>query len=87
MESLSEVEGYLLRREYPSGFTKSEKSNLRRKCKKNFRIENGVLQYKVSKEKGEDGEWRVCVRTLEEKRRILECCHGGMEGILFIPLA
>ena len=37
MEELEAVENYLLRGAYPSGLSKGEKANLRRKCKNNFK--------------------------------------------------
>ena len=84
MEKLLEVEKYILHGEYPLTFTKSDKANLRRRCRNIFRIEDGVLQYKgrkaAAKEGGDLDVWRVCVRTEEEKNKILECCHAGIEG-------
>ena len=80
MDKLCEVENYLLRGEYPLNFTKAEKSNLRRRCRNNFRIELGVLQYRANSKSTEEEEWKVAVRSNEEKQRILESCHAGMEG-------
>ncbi len=85
---LEAIENYLLRSEYPEGFTKAEKANLRRKCRNNFRIDDGILQYKTARKGGEEGEeaetatWKVCVRTEAEKKRVLESCHAGLGGML-----
>ena len=80
---LSVVEEYLLRGSYPDGFSKAEKANLRRKCRNNFQIEDGVLHYrKNGGNEKEENQWRVCVRSEEEKARILESCHSGVAGII-----
>ena len=31
-------------------------------------------------DKQEDSLWRICVRTCEDKMRILESCHAGLAG-------
>ena len=63
--------------------TKGEKANLRRKCKNNFKFETGMLYYNVYKKDGIDeaSKWKICVRSDDEKRRILESCHSGIDGI------
>ena len=56
--------------------------SLRRKCK-NFKFDCGVLYFrKVKKGEGDEEGWKICVRTEDEKRRILESCqsHTGIEG-------
>ena len=45
MEQLKNIEQYLLRGEYPTGYTKADKANLRRKCR-NFKLEEGILNYR-----------------------------------------
>ena len=63
------------------GISKGDKANLRRKCKFNC----GVLYFKRAKKGEGDGEgWMICVRTEDEKRRILESCHAGIEGKTYI---
>ena len=60
MEELEAVENYLLRGAYPSGLSKGEKANLRRKCKNNFKLEDGILYYKRVVADGESKEpWRI----------------------------
>ena len=59
--------------------TKGEKANLRRKCKNNFKFETGMLYYK-NKGIDEASKWYICVRSDDDKRRILESCHSGIEG-------
>ena len=72
---------YLQRGEYPSGLDKGEKANFRRKCKNNFKFEDEVLYYRKHSSKAEaDQDWRVCVRRLEDKARIIESCHNGPTG-------
>ena len=81
MEELEAVENYLLGGAYPSGLSKGEKANLRRKCKNNFKLEDGILYYKRAVTDGESKEpWRICVRSEEDKRRVIESCHAGVEG-------
>ena len=84
---VSAVEEYLLRGEYPLAYSKSDKANLRRHCRNNFKIDDGIMRYhtarKVAKcagEEAEESEWKVCVRSQEEKKRIMESCHGGKSG-------
>ena len=80
---LSVVEEYLLRGTYPDGFSKADKANLRRKCRNNFKIEDGVLHYrKNGGSEREEDHWRICVRSEEEKSRILESCHSGVAGMI-----
>ena len=78
MENLQPIEDYLRKGEYPENISsKTEKANFRRKCRQNFKFENGSLYYKKNtKAAGED--WRMCVRSIEEKSRILEDCHAGI---------
>ena len=66
--------------QYPKGMTKGEKTNLRRKCKNNFKFETGMLYYK-NNGIDEASKWKICVRSDDEKRRILESCHSGIEGM------
>ena len=77
-EEYAVIESYLRFGEYPNNMEKGEKANLRRKCRNNFKFDSGILYYKKAKEKD---SWTVCVRTEEEKKRILQSCHAGMEGI------
>ncbi len=88
---LEAIEGYLLRGTYPADYSKDQKTNLRRRCRNNFRIHDGVLQYRkaiVTKADQRDeaesngDSWRICVRSEDEKARVLECCHAGVGGIV-----
>ena len=49
------------------------------KCK-NFKFETGMLYYKTDGI-DEASKWKICVRSDDEKRRILESCHSGIEGM------
>ena len=75
--------GVPVTRNLSDGFSKAEKANLRRKCRNNFKIEDGVLHYRKNggSEKEED-HWRICIRSVEEKGRILESCHSGVAGMI-----
>ncbi|XP_064383224.1 uncharacterized protein LOC135348618 isoform X3 [Halichondria panicea] len=83
MENLQEIENYLRKGEYPPTInSKTEKANFRRKCRQNFKFENGSLYYKKHTKAADAADWRICVRSNEEKSRILEDCHaaGGHFG-------
>ena len=73
-DEFTAVETYLRCSQYPKGMTKGEKANLRRKCKNNFKFETRMLYYKKD---GIDEAPKICVRSDDEKRRILESCHSG----------
>ena len=60
--------------QYPKGLSRGDKANLRRKCK-NFKFD-----CRVKKGEGDEEGWKICVRTEDEKRRILESCHAGIKG-------
>ena len=81
-DEFTAVETYLRCRQYHKGMTKGEreKANLRRKCKNNFKFETGMLYYKKDGI-DEASKWKICVRSDNEKRRILESCHSGIEGM------
>ena len=85
------VENYLHYGKYPEDLTKGEKANFRRKCRNNFKFDAGILYYKVKKAKDasnpECDAWRVCFRTEEERKKIIEACHAGAGGILFKLIA
>ncbi|KAL5509260.1 hypothetical protein EMCRGX_G004598 [Ephydatia muelleri] len=79
-DEFSVVEDYLRMNQYPKGISKGDKANLRRKCK-NFKFDCGVLYFRrVKKGEGDEEGWKIWVRTEDEKRRILESCHAGIEG-------
>ena len=72
------------RGEYPAGTVKKDKPNFRR-CRKNCKFERGILYYKKCSGKktatSSDqfpgaSEWRVCVRSEEEKKTILGVIHS-----------
>ena len=56
------------------------------KMPQNYQFSNGILYYKRAvngnKSRKEEENWRICVRTEEEKQRILESCHAGAEGVV-----
>ena len=70
-DEFSVVEDYLRMNQYP---TKGDKANLRRKCI-NFQFDCGVhalFQKRLKNGEGDGEGWKICVRTEDEKRRILE---------------
>ena len=80
--------------QYPEEISKRDKANLRRKSK-NFKFDCGVYYFKRVKKGEGDGEgdeegdgegWKICVRTEDEKRCILESYHAGIEGKLNVDI-
>ena len=59
MDDFNAVEKYLLRGEYPDNFTKAEKANLRRRCRNNFQLADGVLKYRTAIYEARQGGRRV----------------------------
>ena len=76
-EELNVVEKYLVHRDYHNEFSKAEKTNLRRKCRNNYKMEDGVSHYRKRKE----AMWHTCIRRDEEKKRVMELCHNGLAGL------
>ena len=62
MEQLKNIEQYLLRGEYPTGYTKADKANLCRKCR-NFKLEEPGILYYGRNVLNENEPWRICVHT------------------------
>ena len=91
MEEFNDVYSYLESCTYPEGLSKDAKRKWRRKCKENFKIENGQLYRKKSdrkpmSERQDEQEkkapvWRLCIKTTEEKRRILKSSHSSATGM------
>ena len=42
-------------------------------------LEEGILYYRRNV-LNENEPWRICVHTEDEKKRVLESCHSGVEG-------
>ena len=75
-DEFTAVETYLRSSQYPQEHDKErEKANLRLNCKNNFKFETGMLYYKKDGI-DEASKWKICVRSDDEKRRILESCHS-----------
>ena len=90
MEEFDDIYEYLENRTYPEGLSKNGKRNWRRKCQENFKIEDGQLYHrkgdrKPLTEQQEQVEpvsvWRLCIKTKEEKDRILRSSHSSATGI------
>ena len=70
-EKLKDIETYVRRGDYPAGLTKAEKANFRRKCRQNFKFEDGILYYKKCSKAEKDEEWRICVLVQKRKQEFL----------------
>ena len=68
-EELNVVEKYLVHRDYHNEFSKAEKTNLRRKCRNNYKMEDGVSHYRKRKE----AMWHTCIRRDERKSASWSC--------------
>ena len=71
MDQLDNIERYLRCSEYPEGLSKGEKANFRKKVK-HYKVEEGLLYYRRSKE---SEDWRVYIRTEPERQEIIQSCH------------
>ena len=83
MEDYECIFTYLESGIYPAGLSKNEKRNLRRKCNENFKVENGQLYYRRSNRctTQEECEWKLCIKTVEEKQRVLRSCHSSATNL------
>ena len=67
---------------YPEGLTKGEKANFRRKVNNNYKLDAGQLYYKKATDDGSDSSvWKMCIRSEEERMRVVKSCHEGVGGI------
>lgn len=66
---------------------KGDNVNFRRKYKRNYKVESGILYYrKYSTQPAAVKEPAECVRTDEEKQRVMVSCHGSALGeFIFCP--
>ena len=80
---MDEIENFLRNAQYPEGLTKGEKANFRKKVKNNYKLDGGMLYYKKAQDDGTDASvWKTCIRSEEEKMRVLKSCHEGIGGML-----
>ncbi len=84
MEDYDDIFRFCEGRGYPAKLTDPEKRNFRRKCKENFKVDGGQLYYKRS-DRGtqslSERPWKLCIKTTEEKERVLKSCHSSATGI------
>ena len=96
MEEYEDVYAYLEKSKYPESLTKDGKRNWRRKCLENFKVERGQLFFRKGQRKavqedvmGErEQQWKLCIKTSEEKERVMKSCHTSATGwfcIDYIP--
>ena len=87
MEVYDEVYKFCEEREYPSGLSKDEKRNFRRRCTDSFMVNDGQLYYrKFSRRKSSEqqNDWKLCVKSLDEKERILTSCHSSAVARMYM---
>ena len=65
---------------YPVGYSKDQKSSLRRKAKLYFQVKSGVLYYSISSVSTKERRWRRVIPTEDERHRIMKSCHASAEG-------
>ena len=77
---------YLVLKSYPNDASKNQKRILRRRAKEHYKIRSGKLLYSArGKTKALDRgrssrDWKIVVKTKEERRKVLESCHSGSGG-------
>ncbi len=91
MEDYEDIFRFCESNVYPSGLSKEGKRNYRRKCQENFKVENGQLFHRKS-DRGKQPHaqsadsvqnecgWKLCVKTEDEKERVLKSCHSSATG-------
>lgn len=80
-DTMEDIENFLRNAQYPEGLSKGEKANFQRKVNNNFKLDDGLLCYKKAQDDGSDGSvWKTCIRSEEEKMRVLKSCHEGIGG-------
>ena len=90
MEDYDEVYSFWQDNTYPNGLSKNEKRNFRRKCNENFFVREGQLYHRKSTRDDRklrptvvEASGRLCIKTAEEKLRILKACHSSEIGTYF----
>lgn len=86
MEDYDDVYKFVKEGVYPSGYSKNEKRNFRRKCIENFMIKDSQLYYHPHSRSGKSSaatiqDWRLCIKTEEEKEKVFISCHSSATGI------
>ena len=88
MDEYDDVYTYIESGTYPEGLCKDGKRNWRRKCKENFKIENGQLYHRKGErnplneeQEQQEPAWRLCIKTKDEKERILRSSHFTATGM------
>ena len=70
------IYNYLSTQQYPATLDDKHKRNFRRKCKDNFKLEDGHLKYR---KKGSQ-QWKLYIARKKEKSRIFQSCHSSSLG-------
>ncbi len=88
-DEYDKIYAYLDSSTYPEGLTKDGKRNWRRKCKENFEIKSAQLYHRKGErkplnkpQKPQEPElaWSLCIKTKDEKERILRSSHATATG-------
>ena len=72
MEDYDIVYDYLMKAAYPSGCSKNQRRVLRRRCIDHFKVSGGILYYSKTTSGTDKRDWRNVVKTVADKKRILE---------------
>ena len=70
------IYNYLSTQQYPATLDDKHKINFRRKCKDNFKLEDGHLKYR---KKGSQ-QWKLYIARKKEKSWIFQSCHSSSLG-------
>ena len=77
---------YLAFSKYPTGSSKNQRRILRRKARVHYGVKSGRLLYSAtssataSLNEKTERNWKLVIKTREERLRILENCHSGTVG-------
>ena len=80
MEDYDIVYDYLMKAAYPSGCSKNQRRVMRRRCIDHFKVSGGILYYSKTTSGTDKRDWRIVVKTVADKKRILEACHSNHQG-------
>ena len=81
-QDYEDIYQYLCFRRYRTDSSKNQRRIVRRRAKEHFKVKNGRLFYTTGKTKAAP-KWRLVVKDVKERKRILESCHNGTGNKLY----
>ena len=74
---MGNLDAYLRKRRVPQWNEKERKQTLEGNVATISSLEEGVLYYKKA---SDESDWKFCIRSTDEKGKIMESCHVGIGG-------